>query len=514
MTDPDVSVGIDLGTQSVRAVAADRAGRVLGRGAAPLDSTRRGVRHTQSPAQWWQATAAACRQALAPVPPARVCAVAVDATSGTVLLAGPRGEPLTDALMYDDQRAAAEAAAVNTAGADTWRRLGYTRMGDQWALPKLLWLLRHEPGAAYASGAVLTHQNDHVNRRLTGHPVPADSSHALKSGLDLQADDWPWDVFKTLGIPETLLPPVVRPGTELGRVCAAAAAETGLPEGTAVVAGMTDGCAAQLGADATRTGDVNAVLGTTLVVKGVSERLPRDASGMLYAHRAAGGGWLPGGASNAGGRVLNAAFPGGDFTHLDARAAEHGPAGAVAYPLSGEGERFPFAAPRAHALLLGSPSGEAERYRVLLEGVAFVERLALDCLDLHGVPTDGTYTLSGGGASSAVWCQVRADVLGRPVRVTEQAGSAFGMAVLAGAYGGFAAGFAAGGGSGGAPCSPYAARLAATSRAMVRVRDTYAPRGEDHVRMLASYRRLVAELHDRGWLPTALADHATHRSAT
>ncbi|RAJ70074.1 sugar (pentulose or hexulose) kinase [Streptomyces sp. Amel2xB2] len=523
MTSPDVWVGVDLGTTGARALAADREGRVLGRGAAPLTSHRDGVRHTQSPGEWWTAAATACREALRTVRPARIGGVAVDATSGTVLLTGADGQALTPALMYDDGRAEAEAAEVDSRGGEVWRRLGYGRMQRSWGLPKLCRLLR-DLDAARAPGARLTHQNDYVNRRLTGHPTPADSSHALKSGFDPAEDDWPWQVLDALGVPPGVLPPVVAPGTTLGRVCEAAAEQTGLPQGTRVTAGMTDGCAAQLAVGASEIGDVNSVLGTTLVVKGVSARLPEDPTGAVYAHRSPTGLWLPGGASSAGGRALEAAFPAlssGGHADLDAAAQRHGPAGAVAYPLPGTGERFPFAAPAAHGFLLAkpgsrtdetAPADETEHYRALLEGVAFVERLALDRLDLLGVPTDGRLTFSGGGSGSRVWNALRADVLGRPAYVREQHGSAFGMALLA-ASAGFCE--STGGADGGADSGDTGAvDIAGASRAMVRTREVFTPRDRHREAMLASYRRLVRELAGRGWLPYELAEHALRRSLT
>src|SRR5690606_23123325 len=200
----------------------------------------------------------ACRAALADLDPARVGGVAVDATSGTILLADVTGTPRTAGLMYDDARAAAEASLVNEAGADVWAELGYRRMQPSWALPKLVWLLRHHPDLA--ADAVLFHQSDFVTRRLVGEPVATDASHALKTGYHLRAEHWPTEVLDRLDVPPQLLPDVVRPGAELGPVCADAAEQTGLPAGTPVIAGMTDGCAAQLGAGALEVGAWNSVL--------------------------------------------------------------------------------------------------------------------------------------------------------------------------------------------------------------------------------------------------------------
>ncbi|GAA3107714.1 hypothetical protein GCM10020001_027140 [Nonomuraea salmonea] len=285
-----VWIGIDLGTQSVRALAVAGDGRVLGTGSRPLTSHRDGPRHEQDPEQWWRELAAATREALRGVPAGeRVEGVAVDATSGTILLTDAEGRAVTPALMYDDRRA--DATRANEAGAAVWERLGYRRMQPNWALPKLLWLLRDAPPGARAA-----HQSDFVNRRLVGHEVATDLSNALKTGVDLIDERWPSDVFDVLGVPEGMLPAVVRPGARLGTVCAAAAEETGLPEGTPVIAGTTDGCAAQLGAGARQPGSWNSVIGTTLVLKGVTKELIHDPLGVVYSHRAPDGSWLPGGA--------------------------------------------------------------------------------------------------------------------------------------------------------------------------------------------------------------------------
>ncbi len=193
-----------------------------------------------------------------------------------------------------------------------------------------------------------------MTRALTGHEVASDSSHALKSGYDQRHESWP--SAQVLGVPGELLPAVVRAGTRLGEVCAAAAAQSSLPVGTPVIAGMTDGCAAQIAAGALGEGDWNSVLGTTLVLKGASAREVRDPGGVLYCHRAPGGGWLPGGASSTGAGVLTAHFPGRDLDDLGRRAAAYEDTDVLAYPLVSRGERFPFAASRAQAFMLGSPA--------------------------------------------------------------------------------------------------------------------------------------------------------------
>ncbi|MFD4548929.1 FGGY-family carbohydrate kinase [Streptomyces sp. NPDC058466] len=531
----DAWLGVDLGTQSVRVLLVTAEGRVLGAGAAALTGRRDGLRHEQDPGEWWDAVGTASRAALASRPPGvRIGGLAVCGTSGTVLLTDAEGRALTPALMYDDGRAAEDAARARQAG---------LLVQNGWGLPKALWLLRehesarptHRPDAPPTHGAVaslahgvdvgpahradaspghgadagpahradvppaqradvrLAHQADVITARLTGHPTPTDSSHALKTAYDLEADSWPHVVFAELGLPEQLLPPVVRPGSRLGEVCAAAAERTGIPAGTPVIAGMTDGCAAQIASGALREGSWNAVLGTTLVLKGVSSVPVRDGTGVVYNHRAPDGSWWPGGASSVGAGALTARFPDASPAAMDRAASAHEPASVLAYPLTSPGERFPFLAPDATPFVLGSPGSDTDLWAALLQGVALTERLCLDYLHHLGAPLDGPLTFTGGAARSPYWNQLRADILGRPARVPEQTEPALGMAALA-AYG-----------TGAAPT------LADAADRMVRIRGVLEPRPARTALFADPYARWVAELERRGWLPAPVAAHARAR---
>ncbi|HWF74739.1 MAG TPA: FGGY family carbohydrate kinase [Solirubrobacteraceae bacterium] len=479
-------LGVDLGTQGVRAVAVSSSGEVLAAASSPLSSRRDGSRHEQDPEQWWSALSEASRALTAATGRVPIEALAMCGTSGTIALVDAAGRALSPGLMYDDARAAAEAERAGEAAGAV---LGY-RIQPSWALPKLMWLLG--AGGGGARGARLVHQVDFVARRLVGHPVTADSSHALKTGYDLHRDAWPEEVMEALGVPPWVLPPVVGPGSELGRVDRAGAEATGVPAGTPVIAGMTDGCAAQLAGGPLTVGDWNSVLGTTLVLKGVAPAPVRDPHGAVYCHRSPDGRWLPGGASSAGAGVLTEHFPGRDLPELDRRAAEREPASVLAYPLVSRGERFPFAVPEAEAFMLGEPADEADHFAALLQGVAYVERLCLDYLDALGAPTEGQLSLTGGATRSRYWCQLRADILGRAVRLPEHPDPAFGMAVLAASRG---------------------RSLDEASRAMVRAREVIEPREDRTGRFLEPYVRLVEELEGRGWLERSVAEHARSRAA-
>jgi sugar (pentulose or hexulose) kinase len=495
--------GVDVGTQSVRVLLSDDTGRVLALGTAGLTSDRRnhgGRRHEQDPHQWWDAVGAASRQAFAGLPPRHratpVGAVAVCSTSGTVLLTDERGAPLTPALMYDDARAVPELARIRerlraggtgVPAADT-----DTTVQLSWALPKIDWLLRRHLTTSRSPGYV-AHSVDVVAAALVGHRVATDSSHALKSGYDVVEERWDQRLLDASGVDAARLPRVVAPGTRLGTVTAAAAAHTGVPAGTPVVAGMTDGCAAQIAAGALSPGSWNSVLGTTLVLKGVSATLIDDPAGAVYSHRHPDGGWLPGGASNVGAGAVADEFADDDLDALAAEARHFEPAGAVIYPLTARGERFPFVRADATRFELGTTTTRAERYAAVVQGVAFVERLCFERLAGLGADVGGDITITGGATRSAYWNQLRADVLGRPLALPRTPEPAFGMAILASAGG---------------------ASVAARAATMVAPRAVVEPHAGSHERLTAGYERLVGELTRRGHLELAGIDAGTAPTTT
>lgn len=476
--DEQAFLGVDLGTQGVRAVVVAASGSVLGSGSAPLRGVRHHEgRHEQDPGAWWTATVRAVRTALAceTVHTGRLAGVAVDSTSGTILVQDTRCRPRGPALMYDDERAAAQADRARAEGAQLCARLGY-RIQPSWALPKLLWLLEH---GGLGTGDTVVHQADHIAARLAGHPVASDTSHALKTGYDLLELCWPVELHHRLGIPDGLLPEVVPPATVLGEVGAAAAGQTGIPAGTPIRAGMTDGCAAQIAAGALSPGTWSSALGTTLVIKGCTRELVLDPSGAVYCHRGPDGGWLPGGASSTGARVIAEEFAGADLDELSERAARLGVIDGVCYPLPKRGERFPFAAPDAVGFSEGVPDDPAARFGAVLQGVAFLERLCFDRLTALGADTSGPVMFSGGGSRNPYWNQLRTDVLGRQVGLPEAVEAAVGSAALAAA-------------------APGAVSEAAGR--MVRMGGTLTPDDSRRDRLEDAYRRFRRALADRGWL--------------
>jgi D-ribulokinase len=462
-----VLIGLDVATADVRAVAVTPEGMVVARAAAPLPAPERAVagRAEQQPvhADVVEAVLAQLSTRL----PGPVAALAVTATSGTVVPCSAGGVPVGPALLYNDRRAGEPDSGVDS---------GLVTAAP--ALARIAWLQRHRPAAQYR------HVSDLVVARLTGSDAPTDTSHALKTGADPESLRWPADLLARSQVAESQLPRLSRPGAVVGELSARSAASTGLPAGTPVVLGMTDGCAGQVAAGGVRQGDAVGVLGTTLVVKLVAEHKVTDAALGVYSHLAPDRRWWPGGASNAGAGALQETFPGADLPAFDLAAAAHGPARALVYPVARGGERFPFVSADAGGPLLGRPASTEEHYRALLDGVSYVERLALEVLASAGAPSRGPLRAVGGGSRSVTWLRIRASVLGRPLVVPAEASSAFGAAVLAAS-------------------STVHTDLTAAVDAMVRLTDTVDPDPAEQPRLDDGYARFVDALVGCGWLPAA-----------
>lgn len=421
-------LGVDLGTQGCRTILAEQNGTVVSSAYVPMSASVPDLPPTwseQRVGEWWPAVRRSIRQSVGGSGSPE--AVGVDSTSGTVLAISAGSEPLTNAFMYNDTRAEVEAGEISIAGRDLEGELGY-RIRPSFSVAKLLWLKRNRR-RVFEEADMFIHAADYVTGRLCGSWEHTDHTNALKSAFDLKRYRWP-GFLDDMGIPLEKLPVVVPPGEQVGEVCEKASRETGIDQGTPVIAGLTDGCASQIASGAADLGDWETTLGTTLVIKGVTRDLVRDPGGRIYSHLHPEGYWMPGGASSTGGECLISRFPGANLREMDELAGSIIPTGLLSYPLARTGERFPFTSESAEGFILGEPSGELEVYAAQLEGVAYVERMAYEVLGELGAEVGGRIFTVGGGARSELWLKIRASVLQKRLLRPLVPEAAMGMAVL------------------------------------------------------------------------------------
>ncbi|TAM45417.1 MAG: carbohydrate kinase [Gammaproteobacteria bacterium] len=415
-------LGIDFGTSGCRALAIDAAGEIHAQADTPIPAPRQqGQEVTQDPRDWWRALIATLQNLFAQIDRKQIRALAVDGTSATLLLCDVRGEPLTPALLYNDRRASSQAARIATVAPAESAAHGITG-----SLAKLLWLMEagHTGGAIHA-----LHQADWIAGRLTGRFGHSDYNNCLKLGYDAERLVWP-DWLAGLGIRKEWLPQVHAPGTHLGRVRADVAHDLGLPAQAQVVAGTTDGVAAFLAAGAQAPGEGVTSLGSTLVLKLLSDRPVSSPKHGVYSHRL-GRGWLAGGASNSGGAALAKFFSPEQLRTLTPMLKPEAPTGLDYYPLPAPGERFPINDPLLPPRLEPRPPDDTVFLQGMLEGIARIETQGYALLAQLGAPKLKAVFTTGGGAQNAAWEHIRARQLGVPLRHARSEQAAYGTALLA-----------------------------------------------------------------------------------
>lgn len=420
VTGISVYLGIDIGTSGVRACAIDDRGIEHGQASCGLPQPQRQATAVLQRAEfWWDAVLSTLSRLFAQVDRKRVRAIAIDGTSGTLLLTDAQGTPLGPALMYSDTSTAEQLRRIEKAAP-----LSSAARGIGSALARLLFLQERYPNARHA-----LHQADWVAGRLTARYGVSDENNALKLGYDPVKRCWP-DWLSALAVRGELLPLVLEPGTPIGCIDARIADSLGLPRDVLVVAGTTDGVAAFLSTGADQVGDAVTSLGSTLVVKVLCAQVISAPKYGVYSHRL-GDAWLAGGASNAGGAALLKFFDVGTMNALTPRLRPQQSTGLDYYPLPHIGERFPIDDPEMPSRTLPRPDDDALFFQGLLEGIASVERAAYRRLEALGAPYPTCVRTVGGGASNAAWTEIRARHLCVPMRSSTGGEAASGTALLA-----------------------------------------------------------------------------------
>ncbi len=415
-------LGIDIGTSGVRAITIDDEECIVGQAESILATPQRcdgAIR--QDPELWWRAAETTLDALRGTLDFRRIAALAVDGTSGTLLVADEAGAPLASARMYNDQSAIEAAKRIDrVAPPESMAR------GTGGALARLLALLE-EVGAKNARHAL--HQADWIAGRLTGAFGWSDFNNCLKLGFDAIAERWP-EWIESLGFDAALLPKVHAPGTKIASVSPEMAGRFGLPGDCSVVSGTTDGNAAFLAAGEFEPGVAVTSLGSTLTVKLVSENPVTAPAHGVYSHRLLGH-WLAGGASNSGGAAIARFFSPAEIAALTPALRPDQPTGLDYYPLPAPGERFPTADPDKQPQFEPRPGEDAVFLQAILEGIARIEREAYDRLAALGATPVRQVATVGGGSGNRAWTEIRAAALGVPVSAAAVTEAAYGTARLA-----------------------------------------------------------------------------------
>lgn len=408
-------LGIDFGTTGARAQVINAEGQIVGNKQRDF-----GALTEYETADIWRD---ALWDLLASLPVAirtQLSAIAIDGTSGTVLACDADIKPTHPPLLYNDGRAAVEAQQIARVAP-----LGHPAAAVTSGLAKVLWL---KSRLGLTGARLYLNQADWLSGLLTEQPGLSDYHNALKMGLDLNTLAWPGWVQQLVEV--SYLPRPVMPGSTLTALASARARYLGLNPACVVRAGTTDSIAAFLASGASQSGQAVSSLGSTLVLKLLSDTRVESAEHGVYSHWF-GRRWLAGGASNAGGAVLRQFFDDTQLAALSADIDSAVPSPLDYVPLPRPGERFPVNDPHLSPRLTPRPADDAAFLHGLLESLARIEAQGYRLLiDLGATPLLKVES-AGGGAQNDTWSRIRQRLLNVPVTCAQHTEAAYGAALLA-----------------------------------------------------------------------------------
>ena len=429
-------LGIDTGSQSVRAGIFALDGTLLGAATHPCETFYPKVTWAeQNAAEWWKALRITVPAALAQagLRGEDITALSVDGTSCTVVCCGRDGTVLRPAIMWMDQRAFSEARRVSLTQ-DPVLQYVSGHESAEWMIPKALWLKVNEP-EIYESADLIVEGTDWLTFRLTGEWTASLCNATAKWNYARPAGGYPVGLLEAVNASELLnkWPTQVLPlGAPAGELSASAAAELGLKAGTLVARGGIDAYAATLGSGVVVPGRMAMVMGSSTCHMALSDQAifgshvwgpyPDaliDGTWVLEGGQTATGSILAWLADNFAGRETAEASRGGEdrFAYLDAKAAEIPPGAEGLVVLDyWQGNRTPLRDPLARGAIWGLSLRHSlpHVWRAVLEGTAMGSRHIIEDLAEAGFTVEGIYAC-GGGARSDLWLQIHADITGIPL---------------------------------------------------------------------------------------------------
>lgn len=415
-----LSLGIDIGTSGVRTAVLN--------GDALVSTARAG--HPSQDARridangWWAAVQTCLTAQISAlhdigVDPTEITDVAVDGTSGTMVLTDAALTPVSPGLMYNSSGFDAEAGRIAACAPDD-----HITKGRNSALARAMRLV----SLAQGTPVHLLHQADFIAAKLMGRGGFSDHNNALKTGYEPEEDRWPDWIDRV--IEPSLLPKVLTPGAPIASLSTECARYFQLSPHAMVHAGTTDSIAAFLACAPLKEGVAVTSLGSTLAIKLLS-RVRIDSPNVgLYSHRL-GDLWLVGGASNTGGAVLRRHFSDDELRELSTQIDPDDPFDLDYYPLLVPGERFPINDPDLKPILHPRPPNTALYLQAILEAMAGIEARCYRAIQDRGAPPPSVLYTAGGGAQNDVWTAIRARHIGLWPKAAPQSEASAGAAKLA-----------------------------------------------------------------------------------
>ncbi len=444
-------LGIDVGTTGAKALLIDAEGNLIASATTEYPmSTPRPLWAEQEPNDWWSAAVTSIRRVLQNADAAHIAGIGLTGQMHGLVLLDARDAVLRPCIMWNDQRSALQCNAITEQiGAKKILELTGNPVLPGFTAPKIVWVRENEP-QVYAEVAHVLLPKDYLRYRLTNEYATEVSDASGTALLDVQHRRWSDEMLNALDIPRRWLPDCFESTVVSARISETAASETGLVAGTLVVGGAGDQAAQAVGSGMIAEGLVSVTLGTSGVVFASSDSYRVEPEGRLhtFCHAVPDQWHLMGVMLSAGGSFrwfrdalardegVTAKVTSEEVYDLltgQAALAPAGSEGLIFLPYL-SGERTPYADPDARGVYFGLTLRHEKSHlvRAVLEGVAYGLLDSLELLRALGLTLDQVRA-SGGGAHSALWRQILADVFNSEIvllNMTE--GAAYGAALLAG----------------------------------------------------------------------------------
>jgi len=437
----DTTLGIDLGTQSLKVVFYDfEAREVVASASAPLEVTRDSTGRAEQEASWWLVALKRALHQVSESVRSSARAVAVSGQQHGFVPIDGKGDVLHTIKLWCDTSTQQEADEIMEAcgGHERCIELAGNPVLTGYTAPKIRWLSKHHP-RKYQEMAQVLLPHDYLNFVMTGHTTMEYGDASGTALLDVRNRRWSPELLRAVDPSRDLadcLPELVEPGDVIGQTTAQFSREYGLPAGIPVAPGGGDNMMAAIGTGNVVAGRLTMSLGTSGTLFAYADRPIVDPHGNIAAFCSSTGGWLPllctmncTLATELMKQPLAIDNAGFDAA-IDAVPATSD--GLIVLPFF-VGERTPNL-PRASASVLGLNAENCEKghlLRATVEGATYGLRFGLDELRRLGIEAS-EIVLTGGGANSRAWRQIVADICRLPVvRLAQDEGASFGAALHA-----------------------------------------------------------------------------------
>lgn len=454
-------LGIDAGTESVRAAIFDMQGNCVGFGTGSYPTFHKHPGWAeQDPRNWEEALVKAIQEAIqgSTVDPKNIRGVGVDGTSCTVLFLNKNGEPLRPAVMWMDVRAFKEAKEISKTKHRVLKYTGFSKISPEWFPCKVKWIKEHEPDVFENSSTIFEH-TDWLVYKLTGRITANINTVTIRWLFDMREGGYPQDFYELIGIGEIkdkIPREILKLGEQAGGLCREIAEQTGLEEGIPVAVGGADAYVATIGINALDVGKFALITGSSQLHIGlVNEEIHSPGIFGSFPDCLIPGEMVVEGGQISTGSVLkwfrDKLLPEyimqdirksgkNAYEYLDEKVSKISPGSEGVLVLEHwQGNRTPWVDPTSRGVIRGLTlkHNALHVYRAILESVAFGTAVIFDNFSAKGIAIENIIAC-GGATQSDLWMQIHADAIDKPIVLTrEPQAAALGSAILGAVAAGF-----------------------------------------------------------------------------